>query len=590
MQHEQPSSESDFSFISFFKTLTTSKVLHTIIILGLIVFANMLVNQFVWDDLTYVLPNASTYGLDIGALLSPNYFNSYGYYRPIPAFYFSFIHLFAQDAPFFYHLVQLALHITSTVLLYFLFAKAMHKHIALLISLIFLVHPMQIESVSFIAQAGNVISFLFGLLALRYASLEKKLEKKTVLIFFFFLLALLTKESAIAFFPILLLYKYFFSQKNLLIYFGISLVTVLVYFAIRFGIGDTPFYKMIFVPIAELSFGERVVNMPAILSYYLTTFIFPNKLAIMQYWTVTSLDWQSFYLPILICLLLFVCLIGIGFRLKKGDDINKWYWFYFAWFVIGLLPLLHITPLNQTVSDRWFYFPMAGLLALIGIIIQQVSKPKRVGPIFISILIILIMLFSLRTIARNANWHDVRTLYSHDVHLTESYNLEAHLSNEYLGTNELDKARLHMERSVSLHPSDQSVSGLGYIYELQGNTEKAEEYYLASLTTQSYGSVFEHSPQVYINLGRYYLYIKKDPEQAKKFIEKGLDEYPDSFLLLILLVQYESQYGDIEKAKAAAQQVYEIMPNPQTQDLAQRLQRNERIDIPLWTFYPNRKP
>lgn len=112
-----------FDFKAIFVPLTNVKALSIIIIVGFIVYGNMLFNGFVWDDKTYVVPSAKEYGLNLYQLFAHNPFNSFGYYRPIPATYFSLIHVVFGEHTFFYHLIQLSLHITNTVLFYFLISE-----------------------------------------------------------------------------------------------------------------------------------------------------------------------------------------------------------------------------------------------------------------------------------------------------------------------------------------------------------------------------------------------------------------------------------------------------------------------------------
>lgn len=80
-----PDADFDFSFKNFFSPLTNTKAITIISVVGFIIYANMLFNGFVWDDKTYVLTSVTSYGFNITKLFGSNVFNSFGYYRPIPA-------------------------------------------------------------------------------------------------------------------------------------------------------------------------------------------------------------------------------------------------------------------------------------------------------------------------------------------------------------------------------------------------------------------------------------------------------------------------------------------------------------------------
>ena len=158
--------DEDLSFKKLFIPLTTFKAIHIIIILGLLVFGNALFNDFVWDDKSFILFSSDIHTVNISYLIGQNIFNGAGEYRPIPAIYFASLYSLFTTNVFFYHLFQIVIHITNTVLLFFLFKHFFSKQIGLFLSLIFLVHPIQVESVSYIAASGNPLFFLFGITAL----------------------------------------------------------------------------------------------------------------------------------------------------------------------------------------------------------------------------------------------------------------------------------------------------------------------------------------------------------------------------------------------------------------------------------------
>src|SRR6266480_264319 len=116
-------SEQDFSFKQFFIPLTLRKIISIIAVVGFLVFFNMLFNDFVWDDKTYILNNPQTHQINFLLSFGKNIFNDVGQYRPIPATYFSFLYRLFGDTSFFYHLLQLLLHITCTVFVYLIFRK-----------------------------------------------------------------------------------------------------------------------------------------------------------------------------------------------------------------------------------------------------------------------------------------------------------------------------------------------------------------------------------------------------------------------------------------------------------------------------------
>ena len=104
-----------------------------------------------------------------------------------------------KATPFFYHAFQLGLHITNGILLFILFKKFLKERVALVLSLLFLVHPINSEAVVSIANLQEPLFFCFGLSALLLAMKEAVSPMRAALISFLLLCSLLSKETGILF-------------------------------------------------------------------------------------------------------------------------------------------------------------------------------------------------------------------------------------------------------------------------------------------------------------------------------------------------------------------------------------------------------
>lgn len=206
-EHEQK--ENNYSFKNYFIPLTTTKAIHWIIVIGLIVYANMLFNSFVWDDISYILLNPDVHTLNLFYLFGNNHFNTLGQYRPIPAVYFAVLYSLFSNSTFFYHLIQLIFQLTNVILLFILFKYFFNTKLSFFLSLVFLVHPMQVESVSYISQTPSILFFSFGIAALLIYIKNKKSIRSNSIIFILLLLSVLTKESGILFLAQLYSWKFY---------------------------------------------------------------------------------------------------------------------------------------------------------------------------------------------------------------------------------------------------------------------------------------------------------------------------------------------------------------------------------------------
>lgn len=557
-----------------------------LVTVGIIVYFNALFNDFVWDDKTYVVPNSIISGLNLVKLFSPNNFNSYGYFRPITALYYSFVYaLFSRNA-FFFHAPQIALHITNGVLLFIFLKTFFNKKISFFLSILFIIHPIQVESASYIAQADAVLLFFFGILALLSASRLVPIKKNLLLTSFLLLLCVLSKETGVIFLILVPLLRLVLKKDSVLKHTIFMLGTLLLYLAIRLFIGKAYLFRLTFVPISQLSLTMRLANVPSIVFYYLKTFFLPIDLAISQEWAITKINFQNFYLPSIIELTLLLLLISFGIYLYKTKKHFLTYIFFCTWFVLGLGMHLQIFPLDMTVADAWFYVPFIGLLGIIGTLWESIPvlNSKIVGIIHI-ILLVIIILLSLRTIIRNADWADAITLYAHDAQISDNYNIESHLADELFASGKIDDALPHYEKSLALLPYDFTVSQIATIYERKGDLKKAKQYDLQAMNIQSgRATVYRHSSQVYINVGRFFVYFD-DLTVGKAYIVEGLKEWPNDARLWLLLSLDEYKAKNTSEALKAIDKVYSLWASKSILMIKSEMIRNQPVSVPIQIFY-----
>ncbi len=561
--------EQDWSLKQYFVPLTTLKAIHIITIVGFVVFGNALFNGFVWDDLIYIVNNQQVHTFNIFTSFGENRFNIAGQYRPIPSLYFSSMYSLFRDFPFFYHFFSICIHIISSLLVFVLFSRFFKNHLSLFLSLVFLVHPMQVESASFVSTSGNNLFFVFGLLALILSMKEQLIAKRLLLIGLLLLLSLLSKETGILFLLMIFVLRIFYQKKNLTAYLFIGIGIIFVYLAFRFGIGKIYLTQQLgFIPIERLSLEQRLINIPAIIYYYLSTFFLPLKLTIMQYWVVVKVDYTSFYLPLFLDFVFFACL-GVVVRFLKKRTL-KVFIFFFLWFFLGMLLHLQIFPLNMTVADRWFYFAMVGLLGVIGIILQKiVTTYKNLQYLLLMMGVIILVLLSLRTVERNTNWQSNLALYSHDAKVNENFILENNLGVEYRRQQNLQEAKKHFERSVQLHPYQGNLFNLAIVSQALNDKQQAIEYFFRILTVTDFQGE-EYRGEEYnrrLTMSSWVLIQLDSPTNAKAFIQKALIKDPNNGYLWANLAISEYKLNNREEALKAVKRAKIFSATPAVNNL-----------------------
>lgn len=576
--------EEDYFFKRYFVPFTTKKAIVFITIIGLVVFANMLINSFAWDDLSYIVYNPEVHKFDIFELFKPSFFNHGTQYRAFSAIYFAFLHSIFTDNAFFYHVMQLILHITNTALLFVFLKKFFTKQISFVLSLLFLIHPIQVESVSFIGATVSPLFFFFGITTLLFVSSKKLLEKKLsyAVIFLLLLLCLLTKETGAGFVVAAVVFVYLFQRKFLLKVFSTGAASTLVYSFIRFfvgGVGLTEKNVRAVTPIIHMNFFERLLNVPAVFFYYLKTLFLPLSLAIDQVWVVRTIDFQNFYFPLVIDLIFLGVVTWLGVILYKKKTNFKLYVFFLLWFAAGISIHLQLLPLDMTVADRWFYFPYVGLLGLLGLAAILLPKKFLKRNIVVSTVVIVLVLFSVRSIVRNTNWHDDTTLLLHDIRVHSNYELENNLASFLLYQRRFEESLVHAKRSVELYEYDKNLTNLGFIYEQLKDNKNADINYRKSISLYSKSTRNDAAiSRAYLRLSGIYLF-NKNPQEAERILTEAVGRYPTNGVLWSFLAQAQYDQKKQEEALLSAQKAKKYLPSPATSTLYELIKEKKAVDV-----------
>src|SRR3989338_5256998 len=152
-------------WLSFYRKLpTTALSIFLLVVLGFSSYTNTFQNEMFWDDDDGILknqfvkdwqyfPKYFSENLIAGAGLESNY------WRPALLSVFSLEwHLWGNSAPG-YHFVNTSFHIADAILLFLILLYLFKSRpLALLTSLVFLVHPLQTEAVTYVSGLGDSLS------------------------------------------------------------------------------------------------------------------------------------------------------------------------------------------------------------------------------------------------------------------------------------------------------------------------------------------------------------------------------------------------------------------------------------------------
>lgn len=541
------------------KLKSNNFVVWSLIIIGSIIYVNSLGGKLFWDAEYEILQNAHIKDWSF----FPNYFvENLGagagrggeYWRPMLLILYSLEWHMWNGWEVGYHFINTAFHITNSILLFFLakrllktsFSSSSLSLISCLLSLIFLVHPLQTESVTYITGIADPFATFWIFLSLLFY-----LKKNIKLSILFFVFSLMTKETSIIFPGILLMADHVTLEwhKNLLQtvkrllmhtwpYFLISSIYLLLRMTVlNFGNflnlynDSNPYTDSIIV---------RFYTFAKTLPIYLKLLVFPQNLhpeRVLR-WESSPIDIQVFT-----GLLIFIILIAIiVFCFKKRPEYS------FASTLI-LLPLFPasgiIFPANALIYEHWLYIPLIGFFLTIGLAIRDlVARFKFFQskiPLFFALcsLFIYLLFLSISTISRNYTYGDPERFYNDILKYNQtSLRVWNNLGMLYADRADWNASANAYNKAISLDPKDQSWPphhNLGNTYKNEGKIDLAITEFNRAI------QIDKGAYQSYLALTQIYL-EQKDYVDATATLNRAIEAFPQDIQLrqYLDLVQQEA--------------------------------------------------
>ena len=269
-------------------------------------------------------------------------------------------------APAGHHATNVALHALNAALLFAaLSALTGRRGRSFAVAALFALHPLQLESVAWVAERKNLLSTSFGLLALlAYAGYARRGGAARMLAVALLLATSLMAKAMLVTLPFLLLLLDVWPLERsagwrrrvlekLPLFALAAAVSALVYLVqARAGAMD---------PAAHLGLAERLAYLPLAYAGYLAHALWPFELAVLYPHPLlapgATLPWARSALALLVLLVLSALAWG---RFRRGQPAA---WIGWLWFLGTLVPVSGIVQVGwQGIADRYAYVPLIGLL------------------------------------------------------------------------------------------------------------------------------------------------------------------------------------------------------------------------------------
>jgi len=569
-------------------------------------YHSLIKGVFLFDDKGLILDNPLIKNFSyLKEIFTTHLFKGSGiysnFYRPIQSLSFMIEYHFWQLNPFGYHLVNILIHISNAMLVYFfIYAISKKQDIAIITSLLFCVHTVLSWPVNYVASRADLFSVFFILIAAIAYVFYK--ERGNYLLFFFslacFILAILSKEASVIFFFILLLYLYCFpkqtrepkkSSPNLV---WIFFILIIIYVLLRVTVLNFTKGKLLETTTGIIPMYARLLTTSKVFMIYLKLLVAPTGLH-MEWDIVPATSFLQD--EVFFSVLGLAIIAGFMYYLFKTSKLK---FFAIAWFFITLIPYSNIFPLNYFMGEGWLYMPSIGFFTLMAAYLSELRKRSKLWSLTVIFTVVcLILFYGVLTFKRADIWADPIKLYTEvlkyspnntkarinlGVILAEAGSYEeaekkykevektlpndpathSNLANIYIKKADnyankqmYDLALIEFKKAIEFNPKDYVAhNNIGILYKQKGDIKKAmEEYTKALEINPTYSLTYNNIGNIYLESGQY--------DAAIRFYKKAISLDPNKGAFYGNLGKALKNKGMIKEAKEAFQKALSLDPN-----------------------------
>jgi tetratricopeptide (TPR) repeat protein len=502
--------------------------------------------------------------------------------------------LFQLD-PAGHHDTNLLLHALNVALLFWVLWQATgYPGRSLMVAALFALHPINVESVVWVAERKNLLSMLFFLLALgayRWYARQPRVGRYAA-VTLLYVLGLLSKPQVITLPFVLLLWDYWplrrmairdeqstdasgpaatFPQRSFawlvkekLPLFALSAASAVITMrAQRLGGGINP----------DSGLLTRLAN--AIVSYarYLGQALWPTRLAPIYPYPVGSLKtWE-----VAAASLLLVAITALAIAGRRRYLLVGWFWF-----VGTLVPMIGLVQVGrQAMADRYAYLPFVGLFIVVCWGAADWARQRHIPVAWQAGASVGVLLTLAALTHRQIDfWGDNVRLWTRTLQVTNgNYLAEDNLGRALQAQGKPQDAMPHFARSAEIEPSYVfPYIHMGIYQHQQGDYQGALRQYqrVISLTGNDIAHYGEIRHEIFANMASAYNGLG-DFVRARECLESAVSLNPDNAEVWTNLGIMAQKTGDVERALQAYSQAVKLQPTQRGyQLLARALQQAGR--------------
>jgi protein O-mannosyl-transferase len=473
------------------------------------------------------------------------------------------------------HITNLILHTANVLLVFATFVKATgNAPRSAFVAALFAIHPLHVESVAWISERKDVLSMLFGVLAL-YSYVSYALGRRwslLVLAWLLFALSLMAKQTFVTLPFLFLLLDYWplgrladdTLRKSAEPTGGDST-------RIRWDPRRIARIVLEKIPFLALSAAFCVVAVKAQASGSAIPTWIPLTTRVLNAICVYGLYLWKAFLPLRLApfypLPAQLDVVGLGFSLaalaaitgfalvslrKRPYVLVGWLWYLGA-----LVPVIGFVQIGrQQMADRYTYLPLLGIyLAVAWLVPSLIPEPatrRRLLPIAA---VIAISGYAVIGFVQVSYWHDGVTLFQRALAVTaDNATTQGCLGSALFRKDRFREARPHLERAVQLEPNNAIAHfSLGRAWEVLGRPQEAfAEYQAALALNEAYPNAHNDVGLALVNQGKF--------ADAQRHFERAIEIDPTFASGYGNLGMLYGRMGQSEKAIALCEKALQLDP------------------------------
>jgi protein O-mannosyl-transferase len=478
---------------------------------------------------------------------------------------------FWGDDPFSYHLINALIHCLNSfmvlLVLYRLLEWAGWERAGALRGsvigcLIFLVHPVQTEAVSYISGRSESLSALFQLLAYAVFLYRRKAAIswwESALVLMFLLAAVKTKENAVSVAGLLVLTDLFWPvpfsgaglRRNWRLYVLLVPGAVAATVSVLWMLATAPSAGF---SIQTATWYQYLLTEARALFVYIRLAVFPLGLSIDHDFPVSHTIFEHGAIG---WVLLMGAILIAAFRFRRTFTLAL---FGLLFFLVELAPTSSVIPIADALVDRRVYLPLVGLILigcdLLGRLKVQWKAQRWAARAAGAALVVLLGGWCY---ARNVEWgHPENIFASAAAQSTHNLRPYLHLTEVLVHEHSCEPAVPYLERAEQLFPDNFEVQAAwGWTLECMGRLEPAMQ------RLQLAARLRPQSSMIYEWIGLLYGEMRK-PIDAGEALRHAVQLEPASVAAHEALALWYQAMGDLSAAEREHQQSVALDPHDES--------------------------